>query len=279
MSIWQHWQTQKEGLRASLTEQTPSADAAAKVRRALLQTEQNALAEMDDDLLRQQASVLMGGLKGSLGLMEAHGTAQVWVAQKSTPVPAAVPMLEKAAAGLLVLAAVWCGFRDEWLALALCVSGLITGAAALLSARKAAPETLPADRVQASVTLDVDRLIAVLDSQLRAMDRYISDFASLNEQAAGCAEHADSITLSRAADLMEALYDCGEEAREPAEEAARRLLERLGLEALDYTEDNSRLFNALPSKSHTRTLSPAIVSLGDQQLLRRGTAAVRIGAA
>ena len=74
---------------------------------------------------------------------------------------------------------------------------------------------------------------------------------------------------------MEALCGCDPEARE----AAGRLLAELGLGALDYSEENRRLFNALPSKSETRTLAPAIVSLEDQRLLRRGTAAVRTGAA
>ena len=82
-----------------------------------------------------------------------------------------------------------------------------------------------------------------------------------------------------AADLMEALYECEGEVPEAAGEAARKMLAVMGLTALDYTEENRRLFNALPSKSETRTLSPAIVSLEDRRLLRRGTAAVRTDAA
>ena len=279
MNILQHWQNQKDALRSVLTDRISAADAVRHVRHALLQVEQNALAEMDDDLLRQQASVLMGSLKGSVGLLEAHGTAQIWVAQKIGSARSSSKMLWQIAAGVLAALAVWCGFRDEWLAMAMAFIGLAIGVCALFTERKEAAAILPKDEVQTTVTVDIDRLFAILDGQLRSMDRYLSDFSYLNDQARGGAESADPITLSRAADLMEALYECDEAERAPAEEAARRLLEKLGLQAVDYCEEQSKLFNALPSKSVTRTLSPAIVSVKDQQLLRRGTAAVRISAA
>ena len=124
---------------------------------------------------------------------------------------------------------------------------------------------------------DVERLLTLMDRQMRAIDRSLNDLAYLNEQLRGGLQTADAATLARAADLMEALYECDGEVREAAGEAARRMLAGLG--ALDYTEENRRLFNALPSKSETRTLSPAIVSLEDRRLLRRGTAAVRTDAA
>ena len=58
-NVFDHWQAQKPALRAALEEQTDPAGAADRVRHALLQTEQNALAEMTDEVLRQQAGVLM----------------------------------------------------------------------------------------------------------------------------------------------------------------------------------------------------------------------------
>lgn len=279
MNILQHWQNQRDDLRSALTQRMSAAEVVRLVRHALLQVEQNALAEMEDDLLRQQASVLMGSLKGSIGLLEAHGTAQVWVAQKSSTVRSSHKMLWRIAAGVLAALSIWCGFRDEWLAMALALTGLVIGLCALFTERRETASILPKDEVQATVTVDIDRLFAILDGQLRSMDRYLSDFSYLNDQGRGSAESTDPITLSRAADLMEALYDCDEAERAPAEEAARRLLENLGLQAVDYCEEQSKLFNALPSKSFTRTLSPAIVSSKDQRLLRRGTAAVRISAA
>ena len=279
MSIFQHWQEQRDKLRPSLAETMSAAEITGQVRHALLQTEHNALAELDDDLLRQQAAVLMGCLKSALGLLEAHGTAQIWVAQKSGLSKAKSKSLWSVAGALLAGLAALCALKSRWISLGLCVAALAVGLCALISERRSAASILPQDEVRATVTVDIERLFAVLDAQLRAMDRYLSDFSYLNDQARGGAESTDAITLSRAADLMEALYDCDDAGRAPAEEAARRLLERLGLQALDYDEESSRLFNALPSKTVTRTLSPAIVSVRDQQLLRRGTAAVRIDAA
>lgn len=279
MSMDQFWQEQRKSLRSAITDRMSTSEVLYQVRHALLQTEQNALAELDDDVLRQQAGVLMSCLKGSLGLLEAHTAGQIWVAQKSEKNASAAVSLWRCAAGALALLAVYCGLNAEWIAMALAIAGLGLGIAALIRERKNASAILPRDEVQATVSIDVERMLNVLDSQMRAMDRCLTDFAYLNEQARGSADSADSITLSRAVDLIEALYDCDEEGRAPAEEAARQLLSRLGLQALDYSEENSRLFNTLPSKNITRTLSPAIVSADDQKLLRRGTAAVCIDAA
>ena len=279
MSIWQHWQQQKESLRVVLIPQLDAADAVRHIRHALLQTEQNALAEMTDDVLRQQASVLMGSLKGCTGLLEAHGTAQVWVANRRNASVRDVSRLWLISLALFALLMIVCVWRDEWLALAITAAALATTFCAWFSARRENVAFAQQEEVRATVTTDPDRVFAVLDTQLRAIDRCLNDFAALNEQARGSAENADTFTLSRAAELMEALYDCDEAQRAPAEEAARRLLDKLGLQAVDYTEENSRLFHTLPSKSMTRTLSPAIVSAQDQQLLRRGTAAVRMPAA
>lgn len=279
MSIMQTWQEQREPLRNALTDRMSTADILYQVRHALLQTEQNALAEMNDDVLRQQAGVLMSCLKGSLGLLEAHTAGQVWVAQKSEISKMDHHSLWRIVAIILVFLAVYCGLNSEWLSMALAIVGLGLGFFALMKERRNASSILPKDEVQATVGVDIDRMLAVLDGQMRAMDRYLSDFSYLNDQARGNAEGADPITLSRAAELLEALYDCDEEGRGPAEDAARQLLNRLGLQTVDYSEESSRLFNTLPSKTLTRTLSPAIVSAEDQRLLRRGTAAVRIDAA
>lgn len=279
MSIIEIWQEQRGSLRSAITDRMSTSEVLYQVRHALLQTEQNVLADLDDDVLRQQAGILMSCLKGSLGLLEAHTAGKIWVPQKSEKSASPADSMWRFAACALALLAVYCGLNAEWIALALAAAGLGLGAAALIMERKNASSVFPKDEVQATVSIDIERMLSVLDSQMRAMDRCLTDFAYLNDQARGSADSADSMTLSRAVDLIEALYDCDEEGRAPAEEAARQLLSRLGLQALDYSEENSRLFNTLPSKNITRTLSPAIVSAEDQKLLRRGTAAVCIGAA
>ena len=87
MTIYEHWLIQKEQLRPLLAEQNDMAGVVYQVRHALLQTEQNALAELTDDILRQQAGVLLSCIKNSAGLLETHINAQVWVPQsmKITP--------------------------------------------------------------------------------------------------------------------------------------------------------------------------------------------------
>lgn len=279
MSILQHWQQQKDALRSLLTEAMPSSEVVVHIRHALLQTEQNALAEMDDPLLRQQAAILMNCLKGSLGFLEAHKTGKTWVAQKSQAAVLAHHRWWRIAFAILAFSVIVCGLRDEWFIMLLSFSGMSTAAFALITERKKGFSSLPPDELRISVSVDFDRMLTVLDGQLRAADRYLEDFSYLNEQACGISDHADAAVISRAVQLMETLYDCSDEERAPVEEAARQLLLRLGLETVDYSEETSRLFNALPSKSITRTLSPAIVSAGEKTLLRRGTAAVRIDAA
>ena len=82
MSMMQYWQEQRTLLPNVITAQTSPADAIRHLRHALLQTEQNALAAISDDTLRQQAGVLMNCLKGSLHLLESTAAGKVWVSPK-----------------------------------------------------------------------------------------------------------------------------------------------------------------------------------------------------
>ncbi len=279
MSILHYWQEQRETLQNAINGHAAAADVVYQVRHALLQTEQNALADMEDDLLRQQAGVLMNCLKGSLGLLEAHTAGTVWVAQKNQLSSQNDNSLWQCAAAAVAVLTVFCGLNGQWLGAALAAAGLALGFFALMKERKAACAILPKDEVRVSVSVDINHMFTILESQLRAIDRYLDDFSYLNSQARGDADCADPAVISRAAEMIEALYDCSEAERAPVEDAARQLLRHLGMETVEYCEETSRLFNALPSKSVTRTLSPAILSVKDQKLLRRGTAAVRIDAA
>jgi len=277
--MMQYWQEQRELLRNTISDKTSTADAVHQLRHALLQTEQNALASINDDLLRQQAGVLMSCLKGSLHLLEAHSAGQVWVAQKSARLDNTVSPLLLCAAGAIILLILWCVLKGYWGAAILAGMGLVLGFAALLQERRKAAAAVPADEVKVSVGIHPERVLSVIDAQIHALDRYLDDFSYLNEQARAGGDGTDTVLLSRASELLEAIYDCDETERKPAEEAAHHLLGRLGLQVVEYSEETSRLFNALPSKSTTRTLSPAIVSTEDQRLLRRGTAAVQMNAA
>lgn len=271
MTIFEHWQAQKDALQSRIQHHSAVADVAYQVRHTILQTEQNALSEMSDDILRQQCGVLFSCLKTSIGLMEASDASQICLPQKSSKVTKQRLIPGLISWGLLLLLALYCYEKGLLVGAFLALCSLALGVFSLL--RKSEPPL----QTETHITLntDIDRLFSILDGQMRSIDRYIHDFSYLNDHLRCGNSIADDASLSHAADLFEALYECNEEERTPAEEAAKRLLASMGLRVVDYSTDTSRLFNTLPSKSTTRTLSPAIVSAQDQHLLRRGTAAVR----
>lgn len=281
MNTFENWEEQKPALKAALAEQSDLSGVVYSVRHALLQTEQNTLSQMEDDVLRQQIGIIFSSLKTSVGLLEANVMTKVWVpqSQKVTAVKRKSP-LWIIAAFLQITVGLICYFKNLTLGWALALAALAVSTVALFTTtRKKALPTPSMDEVRITLKPDIDKLFGLLDAQLRAIDRYVSDFAYLNEQLRGGAECTDTATLTRVADLLEALYDCEEEVRAPAEDAAKQMLEGMGLRALDYSSESRKLFSALPSKSETRTLSPAIVSIVDYRLLRRGTAAVKIDVA
>ncbi len=278
MTVWEHWQPQREQLRPTLLYQQDLSGVSGQVRHALLQTEQNLLAQLPDDIIRQQAGILMGCIKNSIGLLEAHGAAQVWVPQKQekrqTP-----SLLWLFAACCMLAVCLWCVLTAHWLLFAALVSGLIVALAAYLQERKSRLSMTEQDETHITIKPDIDNLLMLIDGQVRSLDRYLNDFSYLNEQLQGASECTDPLAVARAAELLEALYERDEAERGQAGEAARKLLESLGLQAIDYSQRTSRLFNALPSKNTTCTLCPAIVSIKEQRLLRRGTAVVHMDVA
>ncbi len=280
MSVYEHWQSQKEALRKALDEQPDLAGVVYQVRHALLQTEQNAMAGIGDDVLRQQTGVLMSLLKTSVGLLEAQIATKVWVPQKQSerkqgraqwPLWIIAFLLQLLLGGYCY----WKGLLLGWI---VALGALIVGVIALFAGRKRAPEPMQ-DDVRVTLRPDMDRLFGLLDGQMRAIDRAINDLSYLNEQLRGGPEGVSNQTLDRVADLMEALYGMDGDTAQTAAEVSGALLASLGLVAVQYSEKDRSLFNALPSKSETRTLSPAILSAQDRRLLKRGTAAVRTDAA
>ena len=221
----------------------------------------------------------MSLLKTSVSLVDCQASAQVWTPRRQAERSAGRGGIALWGAALLMQLVLggYCYLKGLALGWLIALAALLAGAWALVRERRR--PNAQEDELRVVLKPDTERLLTLLDRQLRAIDRSLNDLAYLNDQLRGGPQAADAATLARAADLMEALYEYDGEARETAGEAARKLLAGLGLTALDYTEENRRLFNALPSKSETRTLSPAIVSLEDRRLLRRGTAAVRTDAA
>lgn len=270
MSFSENWDVQRETLRQELSSGLDAAGLLYRVRHAMAQTEQNTLAEIPDETLRQQAGVLFSCLKNDLSLLEVPVTERVWQAKEAEKkgkrnfflLPAAIVQ-----AALMLYAYL----ADQWALLAFSGAALALGIAAFLKSRARGKDAEP--EITVTVKPDPEKLLSVLDAQMRALDRFLGDFRYLNERLCAGGDAADSLTIQRAADLLEALYDSDEEDPAPRE-AAKGLLRGMGLRAEDYSAENAGLFTLLPSRSCCRTMVPALLSEKDGRLLRRGTAVV-----
>ncbi len=277
MSAYQCWQAQKERLREALQASSDTAGAASAARHALAQVEQNAMAEQPDDLLRQQTGILFSCLKTSLNLLDISIATKVWVARAQAEKPKARPAswwLVPACA-LQLAAGFFAYFKGQFLMWVPLAAALVLTLVGWFSLRRVPKETeLPEDRLKVTAKPDTEKLFAALDAQMKAIDRYVNDFAYLNQQNALRNSAPDWKNTAALAELMEAVCECEGETGEEATAAAERLLFVLGARAVRYAPAESGLFNVLPSVTETRTLVPALVSAKDGALLYRGTAAV-----
>lgn len=276
MTAFEYWQEQRDELRTSLHNQSSMADVVFSIRHALLQTEQNLLASQRDDILRQQLGVLFSFAKSAVHYLETPVTTSAWVAQsrKKKPHSGKKRFLRLFPMGLIVLCGVFCYFEALTIGWILSLVALAAYALSFLPEKKPAVTDDPALRI--TLQPDVERLLAVIDGQMRTIDRCINDFAYLNDSLRGDDQSGGTALANRISELMEAVYDVEPESREPLEDAMESLLGDLGLTAIPYSENNARLFTTLPSKNETRTITPAIVTAEDCTLLKRGTAAVNM---
>lgn len=275
MTAFECWQEQRDGLLSSLYKQNSMADVVFTIRHALMQTEQNLLASQTDDILRQQLGVLFSFAKNSLAYLETPVTTTAWVPQsrKKTDGSGKKLFFRLFPILLILLCGLFCYFEKLTFGWVLSIAALIAYGLSFL------PEKTPAasdDQLHIMLKPDAERLVAVIDGQMRSIDRCINDFTYLNNSLRGEDQSSGTALANKLGDLMEAVYDVDPESREPLDDALQSLLSDMGLTALSYSESNARHFTILPSKNETRTLSPAIVSTEDYRLLRRGTAAVRL---
>jgi hypothetical protein len=277
MSAYQCWCDQKERLREGLRAKGEGAGVTSLVRHALAQVEQNAMAQQPDDLLRQQTGILFSCIKTSLQMLEITVTTKVWVAQshaeKPKRRPAAWWLLGACAVQLLLgLYAYFDHQTFMWIALAAAFVCTFVGWFVL---RRLPAVTQPDDdRLKVVAKPDTEKLFQSIDAQMKAIDRFINDFAYLNEQNSLRSGAPDPGAIPALAELMQAVCECEGEAGEEAALAAERLISGMGARVVPYSTEESRLFTILPSVSQTRTLLPALVSQKDGSLLYRGTAVV-----
>ena len=235
MSAFECWEEQRESLRAALKDQTSVADQVYAIRHALMQTEQNTLAQQSDEVLRQQMGVLFSLVKGSVGFLETPVAATSWVAQsRKTEKQGGKAWLVVLTALLMIFSGLCCYFRGIVLGWVSALAALIAGSAALLTERRKGRKAAVHDEVRVTLQPDVERLLAVLDGQLRAIDRCANDFAYLNDSLRG-REQGSSAMAERLADLMEAVYDLGGDERDDVRmHLARRYL-WANYDCMDYS--------------------------------------------
>ncbi len=277
MGAYDNWCAQKQKLRQSIQDATDMSGMVYAVRHTLAQVEQTTMAQQQDDLLRQQTGILFSCCKNSVGLLDVSISTKVWVPQSyKKPQKNPLPLLLWIVAGLVQAAGGVYGYiTGQWTAWIPMAAAFVAAAVALPLTVRTRKKEAPTDQVRVTLQPDEDKLFRMIDAQTQAIDRYINDFAYLNGQALGQDNAPDGKMIARIADMLEALYECDEAGREPAENATNRMLEGMGLEALAYSEGNQHLFTTLPSKDGVHTLVPALVAQRDRRLLRRGVAAVQ----
>lgn len=275
MTAFECWQEQRDELKRSLHKQNSMADVVFSIRHALMQTEQNLLAAQRDDVLRQQLGVLFSFAKSAVLYLETPMATSTWVAQsrKKQPANGGKLLLRLLPIGLILLCGLFCYFEKLTFGWILSLVALVFYALSFLPEKKPAPKD---DALRITFTPDAERLLSVIDGQMRTIDRCINDFTYLNDSLRGDDHSANAAMAGKIGDLMEAVYDVDPESREPLEDALQGLLSDMGLTAVPYSEQTARLFTTLPSKNETRTIAPAIVTSEDFGLLRRGTAAVKM---
>ncbi|MDD3412240.1 MAG: hypothetical protein PHY12_15660, partial [Eubacteriales bacterium] len=254
-----------------------SAGAAYRVRHAISQVEQNAMAAQTDDLLRQQMGILFSCCKTAVGLLDVTVATKIWVAQnepkKHRKGPAAA--LFAVAAGLQIFAGLIAYTKGLWLVWVSMAAALALTAGGFFAIRPRKSKEPQEEQIRVTARPDAEKLFQAIDAQMQAIDRYVNDFAYLNEQRREGQNAPDAKNLALISDMLEALSECDEDAARPAMEALERMLDGMGLRAEPYSPEQARYFTVLPSKTETRTLVPALLSAADGRLLRRGAAAVR----
>ena len=282
MTAYESWQEQREELSREIARQQELSGVIYATRHALLQTEQNTLASQSDDVLRQQMGVLFTLLKNSITLLNVPVSSTTWTAasrRNEKRLERGFPFL--LASGLVLLAAVLWGYAKAnllgWVlplgALVLCVIGLT------MNRKERAAKSSAQPQLKVTHSIDSEQLLGAIDAQILMIDRCVNDFSYLNQSLRAPTGGIGMQNLEAVSDLLEVIYAYDDDLRQQAEDAIGHLLAEMGLETMEYSNENQKLFNQLPSKNMTRTLCPAILSAEDHRLLRRGTAVVRTDAA
>ena len=277
MGAYDHWCAQKQKLLLRTQNSENTADLVYALRHTLAQVEQNVMAEQTDDLLRQQIGILFSCCKTSVNLLDVSITAKVWVAQPlEKPKGKKKTLLWVLALLLQAAAGVCCYLAGQWIVWLLLAGALGLSIAALAGEGRQEKNDTPDAETKVTLRPDAEKLMAAIDVQLRAVDRYMNDFMYLNEQMKSTNDKGpDEQMIALAANMLEALYEQDDEVRKETVCATGHMMRSIGVDIVEYSQAECGLFTTLPSKNETRTMIPAMVAAGDKQLIRRGMAAVK----
>lgn len=178
--------------------------------------------------------------------------------------------------GLLASLAVHELIKGEMLFAALQLAG---GALVLLSGMRKGEAPIDSRvKARAAALADAQAMTRMMGELCQAADICVSDLMLLEREmgAARLSGTADEAMLDLLVALMEAKASGRDELAMRSLSQAEQYLRMLGVEIIPYSEESANLFDVLPTMGEARTIRPALKK--DGALLRRGTAACRMGA-
>ena len=172
------------------------------------------------------------------------------------------------AAGLIVLLAV---AAFEFLSGRIVPALLILIGAGIAAGTKGLVSFGPTAEARGIPVCEADKMTGALADLCRAADICLQDLDTIEKENRLRQEStADEALLSYFGELLEAEASGRQDLAQQSLEGAKDYLGALGIESLDYNEQNAVYFDVLPTLGEEKTLRPALIK--DGRLLRRGVA-------
>ena len=260
-----------EKRRDELAQRLSRADDAGEAMLAAVMTLEQVAADLaqqeDDGLSRQRQQAVLAVARSAPGMLRAaRAKAQLVMEEKKPERRVTLIGIGALIAGVLAL---WQALDGHALAALLQVLGaglIYFGALRQGGGVKA----------QAAVYADEKDMLRAVGEVCRAADICVSDLKLIEQD--GARAHltgtADEATIDLLASLLEAGASGRPEAALRSLDQVRTYMNLLGMEMLDYSEENAALFDVLPTLGEARTIRPAI--LQDGKVIRRGAAALKM---
>lgn len=236
-------------------------EVAASLRKAIADTQQLTLSQLNDSTTRQLGSILFSHEAGLISALSAFDAPEVqWEKQKKLTL--------KLLFFLIAFALIFACFALAWeggktlLALLIAVSGVF------LAASYFWPQEKPKAHIRQGV--NADALFLLAERRMEAIDRDMEAFLAL---PSGSADEDEGILhlITKVVSLKREDPTC---IPDEVMTSITALSISRGYSLLDYTDEYSMYFDVMPTKRETRTIVPAL--LKNEKLLARGMAITHI---